>query len=393
MKYVTRISLFESGERLPVLLYEDTYQPVILPLRYVVEERRDIRQVGTIEREVRVIKWLYEWADNCGINFEEFLRAGKLFNAGEITGFCRYLRTLRNSKIIGAVGTSAQILSPQTFNSYLNVVQAFLSWAAREFIPNNTPEQEIRLAVENARDKIKRAFLTNRMGGRTAHKIGLIEDELIELRSVINPKSPENPFKPTCRFRNKLIIDLLLHTGIRRGELLKLKISHLPQGIKQTLTVMRLPGDKSDPRRNEPQVKTLSREIPISKSFAKMLWEYVEKYRIKGKHQFLFTSHRGGVALSLSMVNSIFAQIVKKCLPHLKGRLHPHILRHTFNDNLVRQGKEMGWSDAKIEKTQKYLNGWSENSAMPAHYTHMTIQMEAAELAEKYQMSLYDNEK
>jgi integrase len=393
MKYVTRISLFESGERFPVLLYEDTFQPVILSLRYVVEERRDTRQVGTIEREVRVIKWLYEWTDNRGINLEEFLRAGKLFSAGEITGFCRYLRTLRNSLVVGAVGGSAEILSPSTFNSYLNVVQAFLTWAAREFIPNNTPEEQIGIAVETARDKIKRAFSTNRMGGRTAHKIGLNEDELTELRSVIDPQSPKNPFKPACRFRNQLIILLFLLTGIRRGELLKLKINHLPQGSKQTLTVMRFPGDKSDPRRNEPQIKTLGREIPVQKPFAKMLWEYAEKHRVKGKHQFLFTSHQKGAPLNLLTVNSIFAQLVKKSLPHLKGRLHPHILRHTFNDNFVRQGKESGWSDARIEKTQKYLNGWSENSAMPEHYTRLTIQMEAAEIMEKYQMSLYEDEK
>lgn len=392
MKYITRISLFENGERFPVLLYADTYQPVVLSLRYIVEERRDIRQVGTIEREVRVLKWLYEWSDNCGINLEEFLRAGKLFSAGEITGLCRYLRTLRNSKVVGAVGTSAEILSPTTFNSYLNVVEAFLSWAAREFVPDNTPEQEIRLAVENARNKIKRAFSTNKMGGRNAHKTGLTEEELTLLRNTIDSQSPENPFKPVCRFRNKLIVELLLHTGIRRGELLKLKILHLPQGSKQTLTVMRSPGDQSDPRRYEPQVKTLGREIPIPKSFAKMLWEYVEKHRIKGKHQFLFTSHQNGAPLNLSTVNSIFAQIVEKSLPHLKGRLHPHILRHTFNDNFVRHGKEMGWSDAKIEKTQKYLNGWSENSAMPEHYTRLTIQTEAAELMEKYQTSLYQDE-
>lgn len=362
-------------------------------MRYIVEERRDIRQVGTIEREVRVIKWLYEWADNCRINLEEFLRAGKLFSAGGITGLCRYLRTLRNSKVVGAVGASVEILSPTTFNSYLNVVQAFLSWAAREFIPNNTPEREIRLAVENARDKIKRAFLTNRMGGRTAHKTGLTEEELTLLRNAIDPQSPKNPFKPACCFRNKLIIDLLLHTGIRRGELLKLKIKHLPQGSKETLTIERLPGDKSDPRRNEPQVKTLGREIPLPKPFAKMLWEYVTNHRIKGNHQFLFTSHRRGAPLNLSTVNSIFARLVEKRLPHLKGKLHPHILRHTFNDNFVRKGKELGWSDEKIKKTQKYLNGWSENSAMPEHYTRLTIQMEAAELIEKYQLSLYGDEK
>ena len=219
---------------------------------------------------------------------------------------------MRNSKVVGAISGSTEILSPATFNSYLNVIEAFLSWAAREFIPKNTPEREITLAVENARNKIKRAFSNNKMGGRNAHKTGLTEEELTLLRNVIDPQSPENPFKPACRFRNKLILELLGLTGVRRGELLKLKISHLPQGSKQTLTVMRLPGDQSDPRRNEPQVKTFGREIPLSKTFAKMLWEYVEKHRIKGKHQFLFTSHQNGAPLNLSTVNAIFAQIVKK---------------------------------------------------------------------------------
>ena len=48
----------------------------------------------------------------------------------------------------------------------------------------------------------------------------------------------------------------MLATGIRRGELLKLKLSHLPFGPKATLTVERSPDDKEDVRRNEPQVKS-----------------------------------------------------------------------------------------------------------------------------------------
>lgn len=397
MTYIIRISLFQNGERLPVLLYEETWQPVVLPLRYIVDERRDTKQAGTIEREIRVIKWLYEWADRREINLEEFLRAGKTFRPGEITGFCRYLRSLRNGKVIGSIGGSVEnsvsVLSPQTFNSYINVAQAFLSWAAREFIPRSTPEREVRMSVTEAKDKIQRAFLTNRMGGRNAQKMGLTPEEVSQLRRVIKPGSADNPFKPSYQFRNQLIVELFLNTGIRRGELLKLKINHLPQGAKQTLTVMRFPDDISDPRRYEPQVKTLGREIPIPKSLAKDLWQYVQNHRVKGKHQFLFTSHRGGVPLNLFAVNAIFAFLVEKCFPQLKGKLHPHVLRHTFNDSLVREGKEMGWSDQQIEKTQKYLNGWSENSLMPERYTHRTIQIQAMELAEKYQESLYAESK
>lgn len=393
MSYVVRISMFQSGERFPVLLYKENMQPVVLAMRYVVDERRDTKQSGTIERDVRVIRWLYEWADKLGFDLEQFLREGKTLSAGEITAFARYIRSLRNDSIAGSLNLkkddSVSVLSPSTFNAYLNVTQDFLCWAARQFIPLNSSEEDIWHKVAEAKQKTSRAFLNNRMTGKNPAKLGLTPEEVSELRRVINLESPDNPFKPSYRFRNKLIVELFLTTGIRRGELLKLKLNHIPQGIKETLTVMRNPDDKDDPRRIEPQVKTLGREIPLPKDLTKELIEYMQKYRKRGRHQFLFTSHRGGAPLNVFAVNSIFAALVDKCFPHLKGRLHPHVLRHTFNDNLVSTGKHLGWSDSQIMQTQKYLNGWSENSLMPEVYTRRTIQMQAMELAEKYQDSLY----
>jgi integrase len=41
---------------------------------------------------------------------------------------------------------------------------------------------------------------------------------------VIEPDHPENPFESKVRFRNYLILGLLLDLGIRRGELLGIRI-------------------------------------------------------------------------------------------------------------------------------------------------------------------------
>lgn len=395
-KYFCHISIFSSGERFPVLLSAETFQPVILPTRYVIDERRETKQAGTIGRDIRVLGWFYEWSDRNGIDLETLLRNGESLTAGEITGFSRYLRARRSAPIIGTIGQASpeqfDVLSPATFNSYLAVIEDFLIWAAYEFIPVATPTGEIRDTVETAKERIRRAFRGNRMGGRTPRqRFGLTPDEVAALRQVITPGAQQNPFKKPLQFRNYLIIELMLATGVRRGELLKIKLQHLPQGPKDTLTVERSPDDKQDSRRNEPQVKTRGREIPLPKTLAIDLWKYAQQHRKRGNHSYLFTSHRNGAPLDSAGVNWIFDLIVSRCFPELKGRLHPHILRHTFNHRLVEQALLLGWSDAERHKVQVYLNGWSDGSTMPAVYSRGAIEAQAMELAERYQASLYQS--
>jgi integrase len=245
-------------------------------------------------------------------------------------------------------------------------------------------------SVEAARERIRRAFRSNKVNGRAPLKrYGLSDAELTELRAVVTPGAKRNPFKPALQFRNHVIIELMLATGLRRGEVLKLKLSHLPFGPKHTLTVERSPDDKEDSRRNEPQVKTREREIPIPKPLAVELWRYVQKHRKPARHSYLFTSQRGGVPLDAAGVNGIFSLLVKRCFPGLEGKLHPHILRHTFNNRLMDTARELGWSDDRRQKVQTYLNGWSDNSRMAETYTRRLVEAEAMVLAEKYQAELY----
>jgi integrase len=397
MGYVTRISVLSSGERFPILLYERTLQPVILPTRYVIDRRRETKQSSTIERDVRVLGWLYVWADKQGINMEQLLRKGELLNPSQVTGFCRYLRAMRQENLIGAIhpNTNARIdvLLPITFNAYISVVEDFLTWAVEEFLPRPKGISEsVRTTVVEVKDRIDKMFGNNRIGGTTAQRLGLTDEEVAEIRLVVKPGSPRNPFKKPVQFRNYLIVELLLLTGIRRGELLKLRLMALPVGPKTTLTVKRSPDDKDDPRRVEPEVKTLEREIPIPRWLAIALWGYVGKHRTKGAHSYVFTSKRGKLPLNYGGVNWIFLLLVKRCFPSLKGRLHPHSLRHTFNNRLAQRAKELGWNEDRLKKSQRYLNGWVEQSTMPERYTQRVIQGMAMELAESYQNSLYSQE-
>lgn len=397
-KYVCHTALFPTGERFPVLLYENSYQPVVLITRYVIDERREICQSSTLERDTRVLKWFYEWCDLSKIDIEERLRTGKTTAKAEVTGFCRYLRARRNEAIVGSIGThkgqgrsGSPVLSPKTFNSYIGVVESFLVWAAYEFIPVRTPEDAIRENLRSAIKSIKHVFRSVRKGGHTvSNRRGLTRAEVEEIRQIIKPGAARNPFKKSVQFRNYLIFELMLATGIRRGELLKIKLKHLPSGPKVTLSIVRSPDDRDDPRRNEPQVKTRIREIPLHKQLRVELWKYVQKHRKKsGRGHYLVTSLRGGGPLNLGGVNGIFSFLVKKQLPHFKGKLSPHTMRHTYNEWFVELADSLGWPEGRIKDVQRYLNGWSERSTMPVHYTRRVIEAQAMEIAEKFQDALY----
>ena len=174
-EFQVHLALFSSGERFPILLCRETSQPVVLPTRYILDECRETKQAATLLRSVRVLMWFYEWCQVAKIDLEDRLRRGRIPSVAEVSGFCRYLRARRTTGSFGSVGVSEEertsILLPATaFNSYLAVVEDFLTWAAYEFIPVATPAGEVRDTVEAARERIRRAFRSNKVGGRSTRE-------------------------------------------------------------------------------------------------------------------------------------------------------------------------------------------------------------------------------
>lgn len=82
--------------------------------------------------------------------------------------------------------------------------------------------------------------------------------------------------KPPYRQRNYLIVLLLAMLGVRRGELLKLRVSDcLLSGDAPAVRIVRAPDDPADPRVAEPQVKTEPRHVPCDRSLARILNDYI----------------------------------------------------------------------------------------------------------------------
>src|SRR5690606_14541625 len=83
--------------------------------------------------------------------------------------------------------------------------------------------------------------------------------ELIQhFMEVAAEDAPSNPFRNDgVRLRNAIIFGVLRYTGMRRGELLSLRVDQIDFGEEPLLWVRRNQDDRHDPRPNQPSTKTL----------------------------------------------------------------------------------------------------------------------------------------
>ncbi|WP_447866124.1 tyrosine-type recombinase/integrase [Rahnella bonaserana] len=197
----------------------------------------------------------------------------------------------------------------------------------------------------------------------------LTKRQVITLINIIDIESANNPFAYHVRFRNNLIIKILLETGMRGGELLNIKLTDFDYA-KKYISIIRRPDDKGEPRLRQPLVKTLERKIPLSLELTKLVQEYISDFRSKQshaiEHDYLLVTHSSngylGYALTISGYQKIFEQIRKNSaeLTNIVG----HSLRHTWNVKF----SEMMLLNANAqdyityEKVRNYLMGWKKNS-------------------------------
>jgi integrase len=395
--YLVYTAVFSSGERFPVMLDRLTAQPVILPTRYVVDRRREFCQASTLEKDVRVLAWFYEWANGIQLDLEHRLRRGPPLTSTEIVSFARYIRLRRNAKLVGPIdppyarerdNQAPPVLYPTVVNTYLAVIRAFVLWAIETHYANGIDDTA---DLDRAIRKIGTIFQSQVMNTPVhSPKYGLSTEDTEFLLGCANPASDCNPFNKPSRLRNYTIFRVLLETGIRRGELCKLRVKDLnTHGASPFIKVVRQPDDPNDPRRREPRVKTRERIIPITNSLCKRIIQYLALRPRYIKHPYLFVNTRTGAPLTLDGVTEIFLQVNSRFERFRNVELTPHTLRRTFNDRLLDSARRMGWEDQRVRDLQNYLNGWSEQSQQGAIYARTFIEQSALELAEAMQKTLY----
>ncbi len=212
------------------------------------------------------------------------------------------------------------------------------------------------------------------------------------LYEMLDPASATNPFRnDTSRWRAFIAFVLLLHQGLRRGELLILTADAIKHSFdsrlgreRYWLSVVENPYEETDRRYSTPSIKTAHsiRQLPVSEVTAKLVHGYVSNYRGKAPHSFLLNSQRAQ-PLSAESITKLFQKITAalpaSILKDLKDRtgkhaISAHDLRHTCAvvrlNQLLTQGDSM---DEALQKMRVFF-GWSRSSNMPRKYARAVFE-------------------
>lgn len=205
-----------------------------------------------------------------------------------------------------------------------------------------------------------------------------------ELYDVLSPESLLNPFRgEASRWRNFLMFLLLLHLGVRAGELLSLRVESLrsefdPQtgGSLQWLDIVEA-DDPADRRARRPRLKNAAavRQLPVSREIADLIDAYVLTWRGDRAHGLLFSSAEGR-PLAISTLARVLYRASTALSPSARAPLairgaasvRPHDLRHTSAVVRLQLFREAGVpQDEALERLRPFF-GWRPGSDMPLLY-------------------------
>ena len=230
-------------------------------------------------------------------------------------------------------------VDPNTAAIRIRYVRDYLAWRAKVRLLKLGPKHELYHGIKTVTEMVT-SSLTARIptsSGRNSleEREGLSPEALAALRRIIAPDCPANPWTSNhLRERNALIVNWLLSLGLRRGELLGVRISDINFQTNEVL-IARRADSPDDPRKDQPNTKTLARLLMLDEELAAMTRSYIMGARrsIAGakKNEFLIVAEVTGAPMTLGGLNKLFEALRNKC-PELPRDFNVHVLRHTWND-------------------------------------------------------------
>ncbi|WP_458734156.1 tyrosine-type recombinase/integrase [Zobellella taiwanensis] len=109
-------------------------------------------------------------------------------------------------------------------------------------------------------------------------------------------------------------------------------------------------------------------------------------YHRSSEHDFIFISEKNsrntaGLPLTIKSINAIFERISKAINFHV----HPHLLRHKWNEIFDKNGSSLGIDAEELEDIRKYAMGWSQNSKMNQIYNDRRLAEKAYKISMHHQ--------
>ena len=265
--------------------------------------------------------------------------------------------------------------SPNTIIAYQNDLETFATYLRSSYeitdaLAVKTTYIRSWLAEIKDNDMTSRSINRKISSLRSFFKY-LLKQELIKVNpttTITSPKVPkrlpqfveekgteslmyETEFEPNFAGQTeKLILQILYNTGIRKAELINLQEHNIDKSNRQLKVLGK--GNKE-------------RIIPLNQEVISAIFDYIdEKRKLHGKldHGLLLVSAKGKILDPKAVYN-----IVKKHLGNVTtiDKKSPHILRHTFATHLMNKGADLN--------AVKELLGHASLAATQV-YTHNTIE-------------------
>lgn len=381
------------------------FDPTVFALTEVRGKNRASNTIGIVLRSVMAF---HLFLDARGIDLDARLTTGELLSLGEVedlTRLCRWSLTELAALSSASEGAAPKVVSLEKARmgaqkpppaevdldvaaSRLRYIRMYLQWLAGERLSRHGLEPSVAARLGDLSRRVSEAIDTRILhkSGRNAldQREGVAEEAAAELLRVIDPHSPDNPWRDQhTRYRNALLVHWLLYLGLRIGEALGVRVSDIVDYRKE-VTIHRRADDPDDPRRDQPQTKTRARVLPLSDALLAETRAYTLNHRSAlpqaKKHPFLFVASRTGQPLSQAAIGKLFNELREKC-PSLPKTLTPHVLRFTWNDAFSKRMEEAGVPPEKEEPVRIYLMGWSPTSKMAAVYTRRYVRNKAKEVS------------
>ncbi len=389
----------ESGERYCLLLEVGSGLPLFYPNLFITTQVRNASlSFASMESALSSISVLLKFCDERQIDLVERLRAGTFFQLNEVDALADYCQFNLSSKVAANKVTSlVKVRRPrvasETVYRRLSVIAKYIEWLAAVLNVGGSTDQKKLVGLVK---KIRSRRPVKKGRNQSLVEKGLTDEQVELLFEVFRPESDLNPFEgESTKVRNRLMFLMLHYLGIRMGELLSIKVKDVDFSNNQ-IVIARRADEKSDPRVDQPLVKTMDRRIPLKESLAAEIHNYVMNYRRNEvsarKHEYLFVVHKPGPTSGQPVSKATYNKVmttVKALSPKLID-FTGHALRHKWNERFSQLMDSMDESpdEAQQEQLRSWLMGWKQGSGTAAHYNQRYIKNKANEAFLKLQTGI-----
>ncbi len=371
-----------DGERVSVLV-EDDGLPAYYPTLFATSQLRNSSQAaGTIRQKLSALKVLTRWEAAFNVDLVQRFKNKSPLQHRELISlrdFCSNdFRNLDKENTVVSLFELQPCVSNSVQYNRISSIAEYLEFLS-SILNKNTYNRELRQEFSVMITKLRSFRPRQQSRFRRAEEInGLSDDTANKILEITAINHPDNPFKATNQLRNYVALAMLRFTGVRRAELLNIRINDVDT-CENTLSIVRRPDDKDDTRTYQPTVKTAERIIPIDPTLTDWIQKYVLEDRSKlpaaRKHPFLLVNHSGpniGAAMNIASLDKVFDSL-KKALSD--KNISAHRFRHYWNYeySIAIDGCKQKISPDQENQSRSYLMGWSPTSGMAANYNRRRI--------------------